>query len=51
LRDGSLRLPRPLPDAAVESLLGIHDHWSERLWDVVDARIGAFEDYIAELAA
>ncbi len=46
LADGSLRLPRRLPDAAVESLLDIHDHWSDRLWDLVEAETGAFEDYI-----
>jgi len=51
LRDGSLRLPRRLPDAAVESLLAIHDHWSDHLWDLVEAHNGAFEDYVTRLAA
>jgi hypothetical protein len=35
--DGSLRLPRPLPDAAVEALLDLHDCWSDRLWDTLDS--------------
>jgi hypothetical protein len=51
MRDGSLRLPRRLPNAAVESLLAIHDQWSDRLWDLVEARTGAFEGYIGELVA
>lgn len=46
LSDGSLRLPRRLPDAAVEALLNIHDHWSDQLWDLVEAKTGVFEDYI-----
>jgi hypothetical protein len=50
MRDGSLRLPRRLPDAAVVSLLEIHDHWSDRLWDHVEDRPGAFEDYVSALA-
>jgi hypothetical protein len=51
MNEGSLRLPRRLPDAAVESLLQIHDHWSDRLWDLVESRAGAFEDYVDKLAA
>jgi hypothetical protein len=51
MQDGWLRLPRRLPDAAVESLLQIHDHWSDRLWDVVETNSGAFEDYVIKLAA
>ena len=49
--DGSLRLPRGLSDAAVTSLLELHDRWSDRLWDLVEARAGAFESYIERLAA
>jgi hypothetical protein len=51
MRDGSLRLPRRLSDAAVESLLSIHDYWSDRLWDHVESRAGVFEDYVGGLAA
>lgn len=51
LRDGSLRLPRPLSEAAVEGLLAIHDHWSDRLWDHVELRGGLFEEYVAGLVA
>jgi hypothetical protein len=51
LPDGSLRLPRRLPDAAVESLLAIQDHWSDRLWDLVEQRTGVFEDYVGALAS
>jgi hypothetical protein len=47
----SLRLPPRLPDAAVESLLEIHDHWSDQLWDLVERRSGAFEDYVDALAS
>jgi hypothetical protein len=49
--DGSLRLPRRVPDAAVESLLAVHDQWSDRLWDLVEERTGAFECYVGELLA
>lgn len=51
MRDGSLRLPRRLPDSAVNSLLDIHDAWSDRLWDRIDRQDGAFEDYVGKLAA
>jgi hypothetical protein len=49
--DGSLRLPRRLPDSAVEALLGIHDRWSDRLWDLVESRPSMFEDYVDRLAS
>ena len=49
--DGSLRLPRRLPDPAVDTLLDVHDRWSDHLWDRVEARPGAFEAYVAKLAA
>jgi hypothetical protein len=51
LPDGSLRLPRRLPDSAVESLLEMHDHWSDQLWDLVEQRYGSFEDYVGALAS
>lgn len=51
LPDGSLRHPRRLPDAAIESLLAIHDHWSDQLWDLVERREGEFEDYVHALAS
>jgi hypothetical protein len=35
----------------VASLLEIHDHWSDRLWDHVEGRLGMFEDYVSTLAA
>jgi hypothetical protein len=37
LPDGALRLERPLPLAAVQSLLDLHDRWSERLWEALDS--------------
>lgn len=37
LENGALELRRPPSLAAVEALLDLHDLWSERLWDVVDA--------------
>jgi hypothetical protein len=40
-----------VPDAAVESLLAIHDQWSDRLWDLVEERTGAFECYVGGLLA
>lgn len=49
--DGSLRLPRRLPEPAVSSLLELHDRWSDRAWDLIDAHAGMFEDHIAELVA
>jgi hypothetical protein len=51
LADGSLRLPRRLPDAAIEALLSIHDLWSDRLWDLVEGQPGAFESYIDAIVA
>jgi hypothetical protein len=47
--DGSLGIPRRVPDAAVESLLAIHDQWPDRLWDLVEEHPGAFEYYVREL--
>lgn len=41
--DSSVRLRRPLPEAAVQSLLELHDRWSDRLWESLDAEPGAFE--------
>jgi hypothetical protein len=37
LANGALELRRPPSLAAVEALLDVHDRWSERFWDVVDA--------------
>lgn len=35
LPDGSMRVLPPLGDATVRALLGLHDYWSDRLWDLV----------------
>lgn len=51
LPDGSLRLPRRLPNAAVQALLDIHDAWSDRLWDLVEQEAGRFEEYVEALSA
>jgi hypothetical protein len=51
LPDGSLRLPRRLPNAAVQALLDIHDLWSDRLWDLVESDAGRFEEYVEALSA
>ncbi len=51
LPDGSLRLPRRLPDPAISSLLAIQDRWSERLWALIDSRPGTFERYATTLTA
>jgi hypothetical protein len=49
LPDGSLRLPRRPPNAAIEAILALHDRLSDRLWDLVEARPGSFERYAAKL--
>ncbi len=51
LPDGSLRLPRPLPDAAVEALLDLHDRWSDRLWESLDAAPTSMEHRVYGVAA
>lgn len=51
LPDGSLRLPRPLPDPAVEALLSLQDRWSDRLWSALDAEPGSFERFAEDLVA
>jgi hypothetical protein len=51
LPDGRLVLPRRLPDAAVESLLALHDRWSEELWDILDESPGAIDPYTNRRAA
>lgn len=51
LPDGSLRLPRRLPDPAISSLLAIQDRWSERLWELIDSQPGTFEQYAIALTA
>ncbi len=51
LPDGSLRLPPPLPAAAVEALLALQDRWSTRLWALLDAEPGSFERFAADLVA
>jgi hypothetical protein len=43
LPDGSLRLPRRPPDPTIEGLLALHDRWSDRLWELLDAHPGQFE--------
>jgi hypothetical protein len=51
LPDGSLRLHRPLPEAAVEMLLDLHDRWSERLWESLDASLVEIEERLYGFAA
>ena len=51
LRDGRLVLPRRLPDPAVNALLTIHDYWSDRLWERLDALDGETDPYIERRAA
>lgn len=51
LPDGSLRLERPLPPAAVEALLTLHDRWSERLWDSLDSAPVPLDARLFDLAA
>lgn len=51
LPDGSLRLPRRLPNATIESLLALHDRLSDRFWEVVESYPGSFEQYAAHLCA
>jgi hypothetical protein len=41
--DGSYRIPRPPSRVQIDSMLDLHDHWSDRLWDAVDASPGTFE--------
>ena len=36
--DGSLLMPRPPAERAIDALLALHDYWSERLSDIVDRR-------------
>lgn len=51
LPDGSLVLPPRLPTAAVEALLGIQDHWSDRLWTLLDERGIDTDPYLSRVAA
>jgi hypothetical protein len=51
LPDGSLVLPRRLPEAAVEALLSIQDRWSDRLWALLDERGIETDPYLARVAA
>jgi hypothetical protein len=51
LPDGSLVLPPRLPDAAIESLLYLHDRWSDELWDVLDERGIDADPYTRQSAA
>jgi hypothetical protein len=51
LADGRLVLPRRLPDSAVESLLAIHDYWSDRLWQLRDKRSSGSDPYLEQRAA
>lgn len=51
LADGSLRLPPPPPDAAVEALLALQNRWSDRLWSALDAEPGTFEQFAGGLVA
>jgi hypothetical protein len=49
--DGSLRLQRPLPAAAVDVLLDLHDRWSERLWEALDSSPTPLDQRLFGLAA
>lgn len=51
LPDGSLRLPPPPQDSAVEALLTLQNRWSDRLWSAVDAEPGTFEQLAGDLVA
>jgi hypothetical protein len=51
LPDGSLRLTRPLPNAAVEALLDLQDRWSGRFWDALDSEPTFLEQRLLGCAA
>lgn len=51
LPDGSLRLPPPPRESAVEALLALQDRWSDRLWSALDAEPGTFERFAGCLVA
>lgn len=51
LPDGSLLLPPPPADSAIDALLRLQNRWSDRLWSAVDAEPGTFENYASELIA
>jgi hypothetical protein len=51
LPDGRLVLPHRLPDAAVETLLTLHDRWSDRLWQFLDASARETDPYAEWRAA
>lgn len=51
LPGGSLRLPPPPTNPAVEALLSLQDRWSDRLWSALDAEPGSFERFAQDLVA
>ena len=42
-QSGGFLLPRPQSAARVDSLLLLHEHWSDRLWDDIDFDLGGPE--------
>lgn len=46
-RDGSYRIPRPPSRLQLDSLLDLHEHWSDRLWEAIDDTPGTFESLTA----
>jgi len=43
--DGTWSIPKPVPDAAVDHFLRLHDQWSAALWQRFDRRPGSFQTW------
>ena len=48
---GSFLVPRPKSAARIDSLLRLHEHWSDRLWEAVDLELGSPNEMLSQLSA
>lgn len=48
---GGFLVPRPKSAARIESLLRLHEYWSDRLWEAVDLELGSPNEMLSQLGA
>ena len=48
---GSFLIPRPKSTARIDSLLYLHEYWSDRLWELVDLELGSPNEMLSHFLA